>query len=134
MANDAFRANFSKLMKNAGARTDEVVRRTMIGLGSKLIEKSPVDTGRFKNNWMPGDGAVNTTTTTEVDTTGAIALARITAGARAFKMGGTFYIANSLPYARRLEYGWSKQAPQGFVRLTVLEFKADVARAAESMK
>ncbi|NBT33816.1 MAG: hypothetical protein EBT13_18445 [Rhodobacteraceae bacterium] len=34
------------------------------------------------------------------------------------------YIQNNLPYANRLENGWSGQAPQGMVALTVAEVSA----------
>jgi hypothetical protein len=34
-----------------------------------------------------------------------------------------------MPYALRLEYGWSKQAPAGMVRVTVAEFQAVVNAA-----
>jgi hypothetical protein len=31
------------------------------------------------------------------------------------------YIQNNLPYAERLENGWSKQAPHGMVKITLYE-------------
>jgi hypothetical protein len=34
------------------------------------------------------------------------------------------YISNSLPYARRLNHGWSKQAPSGFVQRAVERARA----------
>lgn len=39
-----------------------------------------------------------------------------------------FYFANSLPYAFRLENGWSKQAPMGMVKVTTAEWR-DIAEA-----
>lgn len=33
-----------------------------------------------------------------------------------------FTLTNNLPYAERLEYGWSNQAPQGMVRVNVARF------------
>lgn len=39
------------------------------------------------------------------------------AGARQFKLGDTLKMANSVPYIRRLEYGWSRQAPAGMLRV-----------------
>jgi len=35
-----------------------------------------------------------------------------------FKVGQVFYYTNSMPYALKLEYGHSDQAPGGIVRLT----------------
>ena len=45
--------------------------------------------------------------------------------------GGVTYLSNSLPYAVPLENGWSKQAPQGMVKLTAQEFPQYVSQAAK---
>jgi len=34
------------------------------------------------------------------------------------------YLTNNLPYAQRLEEGYSQQAPAGMVALTIQEFQA----------
>jgi hypothetical protein len=39
------------------------------------------------------------------------------------------YLTNALPYARRLEYGWSKQAPSGMVRISAMRFAEAVRKA-----
>lgn len=39
------------------------------------------------------------------------------AGARKFNPGDTLTMLNSVPYIRRLEYGWSQQSPAGMLRL-----------------
>jgi hypothetical protein len=36
------------------------------------------------------------------------------------------YIQNNLPYAQRLEDGWSKQAPAGMVALSLAELQAEI--------
>ena len=36
------------------------------------------------------------------------------------------YIQNNLPYANRLENGWSNQAPAGMVALTIAEVEAQM--------
>jgi len=38
-------------------------------------------------------------------------------------LGDIVYLANNLPYAQRLEDGWSQQAPEGMVKLTVQRFQ-----------
>ena len=88
-----------------------------------------MDTGRFKANWNVSYGAPNTTTSAST------ASARATAEVRkslTLPVGGVVYLTNSLPYALRLEYGWSKQAPTGMVRLTATEWRAKVAAANKS--
>ena len=47
------------------------------------------------------------------------------------KAAGTVHVwINNLPYAQRLEDGWSKQAPSGMVGLAVREFRSIVESAA----
>ena len=104
-----------------------VVRKTVLDMAGQMIRLSPVDTGRFRSNWQYGGGAINTYTGSAIDASGSIG--RITAGIAGWKPGETMWITNSLPYAQRLEAGWSKQAPAGMVRTTVASFEAHFARA-----
>ena len=43
-------------------------------------------------------------------------------------------LTNNLPYAQRLEYGWSQQAPQGFVRVNVSRFQQLINEEANKVK
>ena len=85
--------------------------------------------GRFRGNWMFSIGSPDSTTTDEVDPSGAKSTARIVAGAIEFKAGDTCYITNSLGYAIPLEFGHSTQAPGGMVRITVARFQQIVLEA-----
>ena len=89
--------------------------------------------GRFRANWQIGIGAANESVTDDIDRAGGATIARLTAVAKAAKAGGVIYITNSLPYADRLERGHSKQAPQGMVRLTMLDLP-DALRASLGAK
>jgi hypothetical protein len=55
-------------------------------------------------------------------------------GAVPEKAAGTImYLTNNVPYAQRIEDGWSRQAPTGLVALTAMEFQQIVdASAAET--
>ena len=130
MPNDQFRTNFAKVLKKAGDKWPLLIKKVAVDLGRKVVQGSPVDTGRFKSNWVYGNGTINTATT---DATNIDAMVGITAGVETWTPGAIIYITNSLPYARRLEYGWSKQAPQGMVRLAVQDFKANVNSAAKAL-
>ena len=94
----------------------QVLVLLMAEVDARLKMKSPVDTGRFRASWTIGVGQIDTTVA-PVGGTVATAEPRMPA----ITMGQTYYHANSLPYARRLEYGWSQQAPGGMVRLTAQE-------------
>ena len=86
-----------------------------------IVQKSPVDTGRFRGNWIVSTGSPDLRTKAQTDKSGS---ASINEGANKissfdFKKQSTVYIQNNLPYANRLENGWSKQAPKGMVSITV---------------
>lgn len=129
--NSAFKANFSALLKAAGDKTEQVVRRTAIELQSELVSRSPVDTGRFRSNWNCGIGAVLETTT---QSTANEAVAKTSNALKRWRAGQSIYLTNSLPYAKPLEYGHSSQAPMGMVRLTVTGYSLALQRAVSITK
>lgn len=111
-------------------KLETVVRKAAIDLQGGVVLRSPVDTGRFRSNWMVGIGAQNTSTVTTEDKTGATSLGRVEAAMSTWKPGQTIWLTNSLPYAARLEFdSWSKQAPGGMVRLTVQDWRDYVRKA-----
>lgn len=89
--------------------------------------------GRFRANWDYGIGSIPQGQYDTVDKTGAASRDRIAVGISGVKMvGSKHFIVNNLPYAQRLEDGWSRQAPHGMVGLTVLKFETILNRAARS--
>lgn len=131
MSNAEFRKNFAAALAQAGEHAQTVVRQTAVSLAASMIQKSPVDTGRFKGNWQIGLNGINHDTGAAPDATGGAALARIQLGLSGFQPGQHIFITNSLPYSRKLEYdAWSKQAPAGMVRITVAEYAQKFAAAA----
>jgi len=114
----------------AKANADQITRKLVLEIAKSVILKSPVDTGRFRNNWNTSYGTPVQTISDTADKSGAGAIARATAVAMSFPMGQTVWVCNALPYALPLEYGHSQQAPAGMVRLTQAEFQAKVAEIA----
>jgi len=110
---------------------EAVVRRTVFGMAKEMVESSPVDTGRFKSNWQYGEGSINMDTSRPA---GEDPLAAIAVGIASWKMGETAFITNALPYAYRLETGWSKQAPAGMVGVTMVNFQTHFDRALSEAK
>lgn len=134
MSNAAFRRDFAALLAKAGDKAALVVRKTALELQSGMVEKSPVDSGRFRSNWQCGVGVVNTATDAAAEKTGTGAIGRTQAVLQGWRVGQTITLSNSLPYARRLEFGWSEQAPGGMVRLTVQNYSAALAKAVASIR
>ena len=128
-----FSADIQKFIDKAKGNADLVVRKVALDLFRKVIVKSPVDTGRFKGNWQVAIGSIPAGTLSINDKSGTATIAKVTAEALNMKAGDVIYLVNNLPYARALEYGHSKQAPAGMVRITIEEFNAAVNTAASEV-
>ena len=129
-----FAANLNKLCERAKDKAHVVVRKTAFELQGMMIDMSPVDTGRFRGNWQVGLGAINQSTSAALDPSGEATKGRAQAALQGWKPGQTIYLSNSLPYALRLERGWSQQAPSGVVRLTVQRYGDALAEAVKGLK
>lgn len=134
MARGSFRLEIAEFAKQAGENADVAVRKIMLGIWGRLIEKSPVDTGRFWANWQYSVNAKATGTIegnwTSENRAPPPKPPQIAAGA----FGKVHIICNNLPYSQRLENGYSKQAPIGMVGLTLMEFNAIVSKAAREAR
>lgn len=114
------------LSRRTGMQMDTVIRKATFELFKSVALKSPVDTGRFRANWNVSHGAPDQTVTTSTNQARALQQAQ---QALTLPVGGIVSMTNALPYARRLENGYSKQAPYGMVRYSVLEFRRFLLRA-----
>lgn len=84
--------------------------------------------GRFRGNWQvtfdrPAVGAID-----RVDKAGTATLAAGREVLAHYDSGeyGSIWFTNNVPYAQRLEYGWSRQAPAGIVRVVAAEINSKV--------
>lgn len=102
----------------------EVTQKIGMEVLSRVVLKSPVDTGRFRGNWTVSLNSPDLTVTEGVDPSGGATIARGSSVITGMEEPEVIWVANSLPYAWRLETGWSKQAPQGMVGVTVAEIEA----------
>lgn len=129
-----------KFAEKAGANADAVVRKTVLDIGTRIVERSPVGDGslwkhpppkgyvggRFRANWQYGNfsgAGIPVNELPDIDVTGAMSLARIMSGIPKNAAGIRHILVNNLPYAQALEDGHSTQAPSGMVVLAVLEFQ-----------
>jgi hypothetical protein len=114
------------LAKRANLSIDTAIRKATFDLFRSVILKSPVDTGRFRANWNFAVGSADYAVTESTTQSRGLQEA---AKALETPSGGVVTLANGLPYARRLEHGYSRQAPVGMVRLSVLEYRKFLLRA-----
>lgn len=142
-----------KLDEETLKSSEKAIRATFIETTEEIKVRTPVDTGRARANWFvtkgkPTNKTVKRTTDNPSQNVGKFSGA---------VLGETFYLSNNLPYINALEYGeypksvkkgsynrkrkayqirsangFSKQAPNGMVRITLAKFnrrlKANVKR------
>jgi len=94
--------------------------------------------GRFRGNWQFGEesaptGVLYDPKSTSFPSQDAV-IGELHTQMLSAKFGKTYWIVNNLPYAVRLEYGWSTQAPTGMVGTTMVSAQAMVDKAVAESK
>jgi hypothetical protein len=120
---------FEKALKQfedkTNAKLELVLRIVSLKAFTEVVMMSPVDTGRFRGNWQVAVGPQISylPPDNDVDPSGNATVGIVTEVTQRLKAGETVWLVNNLPYALRLEYGWSEQAPGGMVRLVAQRWK-----------
>jgi hypothetical protein len=131
----AFMLDIKRFTDKVDLNVKEVLQKLSLDMFTRIVMMSPVRTGRFRNNWYTGigtpSGEVNWSS---MSPEGAASLGRIRMGSEMFGPGKVIYLSNNLPYANRLEYGYSMQAPAGMVRVSIASFQAFVDSAAAGVR
>jgi hypothetical protein len=122
----SFSVDLAKFGQKAIDNSEKIVRKIAFDMHRKIVERTPVDTGRAKANNQISVGSVPSSTTESKDTTplgqaGAGTLSAANISADKFKLGDTIFLYNNVEYILSLEYGHSKQAPAGMFRITFEE-------------
>lgn len=145
MSNAQFKAAFAKLIQQNQQELDTIGRRVAQDFLARFVYKSPVGNpdlwkddappgyagGRFRGNWNVSVGSPDLSTSNDIDPSGGVTMAKGQATIRAWvpSSGRPIFLTNNLPYAMRIEYGWSTQAPSGIVRTTLREYGSMLQRA-----
>jgi serine protease inhibitor len=119
---DNFMDTINGWIEETEEKIDDCLQTIVLKLGENVVTLSPVDTGRFKGNWQL---SIDTTTSASLlreDPDGYLALADMARTANSFTAGQVAYIQNHVLYGYDLEYGSSKQAPDGMLRITAARF------------
>lgn len=101
---------------------DEVFQIVATEVGQSVINLTPVDTGRALSNWNAGINAPDDVYRETEDPLDSKTSARLAGEFQSLKFGDTAYITNATPHVPFLEYGSSKQAPNGMIRITLARF------------
>jgi hypothetical protein len=126
-----FTLSMKAFAEKAGEAADVLIRTVCLDLLKDIVLNTPVDSGRARANWQCSIGTpVSGQIAFSADSGKGIQAPResaasadaINRGQAAVSQatGNVFWISNNLPYIYRLEFeGWSKQAPNGMVRLAI---------------
>lgn len=144
MANP-FVLDISRFVQRAQGNSRAVVKKIFLDLGTAIVGATPVGDpdewkraappgyvgGRARGSWQygfnsptPAEGAIDGRPVDKDNPSAHSATARLAAGVEGNPAFGVHYITSTVPYMRRLEYeAWSRQAPDGMVRKTIVEFQ-----------
>ncbi len=143
-----FSAQINAWIQKTKDDADKIVRYALQTLDSRLVQRSPVGDasywqrpapkgytgGRFRGNWQMSMGTAATGAKDVIDKDGSATLAAHASVTSTAKAGEVYYLVNNLPYAKRIEEGWSRQAPVGLVAITVVEWNNIVENAVNGVK
>ena len=127
----------AKARKIEQAASDIAIDAALAIVGN-LVYATPVDTSQALSNWQVSIGSAITSKidayypgeygSTQRASAGE-ALAAAKAALKNKKPGEVIFIRNNVPYIRRLNDGYSKQAPAGFVERAALVGRVVVRNA-----
>ena len=139
-----FAEDIAKWAEKTKRTRDEVVTEVVIDMATAVIDRTPIGDvsiwnskppagyrpGTMVNSWHSEIGQVGNNAVRSPSTSGPASLAQLAAVAQ-MAPGNLFTFTNPAPYARRIEFGWSSQAPAGMVRLVTARFQQFVKDAAD---
>lgn len=106
-----------------GERIEKNARANAVRMASAILQAvvvgTPVDTSHARANWQVGIGTEPTQELAETDVSGQATISKGNDTLKSKKPGDTIHIANNVPYIKRLNEGWSAQAPAGYIEKAI---------------
>ena len=142
----SFHGDIQAFTEKVQHRGDVILRKVALDLFRGVVMKTPVDTGRARGNWMVGINRIPTETQLGIENA---PMTRIISDVSAARWGDSVALANSVAYIGVLEYGgfpnppikgskteggYSKQAPQGMVRITIEQYRPTLNKVVALVK
>lgn len=107
-----FSRRMREIARGIEPAADDTLRKVALVANQVLIMGTPVDTGQHRANWQVSINHNIDAVLEDTNAQGAIERNKaVIAGYR----GGELIIQNNAPAIKRLNDGWSAQAPAGFV-------------------
>lgn len=124
----SFTSDLNRFRKHSLDVTEATRKAIITELFNSVILDTPVKHGRARGNWQTHEGQPTSGVVERVDPNGSQAMAEVQQNLG--EGDTTVFLTNNLPYAKPLEYGSSKQAPEGMVRKNVARITRIVQKAA----
>lgn len=135
-------SDMRRARKNIQRDSERKYRGTCLDLSRLIIKRTPVGNpsewasvkagrkppagyigGTLRNSWYATTNSPSSGAGREPDASGSGSEADLNRGAAQLQVGDAFYLTNNMPYATRIEDGYSGQAPAGMVGVTIAEAK-----------
>ncbi|HGK8567265.1 TPA: hypothetical protein ACJ753_004073 [Yersinia enterocolitica] len=119
--NDAVFEHNEELKKDSAnlTKTGRLKKRARVTDSMDVKAPAGYTGGRFRGNWQVGLDIQPDGETGRIDKSGNMTMAVGNYMLEQFKVGTkAIYFTNNVPYAYRLEFGHSSQAPNGMIRIT----------------
>lgn len=113
-----------------------IIKATPVGNPSLWKSKPPkgYTGGRLRGNWQASINEPKAGTLKTTDKAGNKSVEQMSKIVQSAEGDGALWLVNNLPYAERVEYGWSTQAPSGMVRVTIAAFQSAIDKAIKKVK
>lgn len=122
-----------------------VVRKIALELLRRVVLRTPVGNpdlwqsraprgyvgGFLRGNWQVTIGTPAGGTIDQFSTSAEQVIAEQSGAVSSWDGDGAIFIVNNAPYSMRIERGWSSQAPQGMVQITLEEYPYIVQQEAQ---
>jgi len=126
----ARRIRLDQIGEYAEDKLDQLMRVVVLETSIQLKAQSPVDTGRFRASWAIGENEIGNYDAGEKENPVPVTL-NYRLGEE--KITNVYNVHNSLPYARPLANGSSKQAKAGWVDLVAKQMTRRARQLADTI-
>lgn len=129
---NSFSLDLSKFAAKANVDMVLVIKKIVLELFTRVIYRTPVDTGALRGNWGVGIGSYTPQADPQkTDKGGSQTVGQASNDVLNWNADGSIFLTNHLSYAYKIEYeGWSKvKAPAGMVRVSIEEISGFLTKA-----
>lgn len=119
---NSFSVDLSQFNIKTLKQADIVRRKVILEVLRGVVKRTPVDTGRARGNWQVSTGNPIDEEIDKKDKNGGVTIRAGVSEIKQSLIDQTLFIANNVPYINALEDGWSGQAPNGMLKVTLASF------------